>query len=86
LEGRSVPVLSASVAANVPMTTALRHVKQLVSCGMVKRWDDPMDKRRSLLALEDRTLEGMIRYLSSVWRSMGAEAFQSGPVKANAPD
>ncbi len=69
LEGRSVPVLSASFAANVPVTTALRYVRLLVSSGMVKRWDDPTDKRRSLLALEDEALEGMVQYLSNTWRS-----------------
>lgn len=75
LEGRSVPVLSASAAANVPMTTALRHVTKLVEGDMVKRWDDPGDKRRSLLALEDHALESMILYLASVWRSMAADVF-----------
>lgn len=73
LEGRSVPALSVSAAANVPMTTALRYVKRLVEDGVVKRWDDPDDKRRSLLALEDRALEAMIEYLSSVWRSLATE-------------
>lgn len=73
LEGRSVPALSVGAAANVPMTTALRYVKRLVEDGVIKRWDDPDDKRRSLLALEDRALEGMIQYLSSVWRSMAAD-------------
>lgn len=73
LEGRSVPALSVGVAANVPMTTALRYVKRLVEDGVIKRWDDPDDKRRSLLALEDHALEGMIQYLSSVWRSMAAD-------------
>ncbi len=69
LEGRSVPAFSVSVAANVPMTTALRYVKRLVEDGTIKRWDDPDDKRRSLLALEDHALEKMIAYLSSIWRS-----------------
>lgn len=77
LEGRSVPVLSASAAANVPMTTALRYVKQLVADGMVKRWNDPGDKRRSLLALEDHALENMVQYLSSTWRGMAADAFSA---------
>jgi CheY-like chemotaxis protein len=73
LEGRSVPALSVSAAANVPMTTALRYVKRLVEDGVVKRWDDPDDKRRSLLALEDRALESMVQYLATVWRSTSAE-------------
>lgn len=78
LEGRSVPAFSVSVAANVPMTTALRYVKRLVEDGTIKRWDDPDDKRRSLLALEDHALEKMISYLSSVWRSM-VEDFVPAP-------
>jgi CheY-like chemotaxis protein len=73
LEGRSVPALSVSVAANVPMTTALRYVKRLVEDGVVKRWDDPGDKRRSLLALENHALESMIQYLTTVWRITYAE-------------
>lgn len=74
LEGRSVPVLSASFAANVPVTTALRYVRLLVSSGLVKRWDDPTDKRRSLLALEDGALEGMVQYLTYTWRCIRGEA------------
>lgn len=73
LEGRSVPAFSASVAANVPVTTALRYVKLLVADGTIKRWEDPNDKRRSLLALEDHALENMIRYLTSLWQSMAEE-------------
>jgi CheY-like chemotaxis protein len=70
LEGRSVPAFSVGVAANVPMSTALRYVKRLAEDGTIKRWDDPDDKRRSLVALEDHALEKMISYLSSVWRSV----------------
>lgn len=75
LEGRSVPVLSATAAANVPITTALRYVGKLVDSGMVKRWDDPTDKRRSLLALEDQALEKMLKFLGSAWASMAGDAF-----------
>lgn len=82
LEGRSVPVSSACVAANVPVSTALRYIRLLVSAGVVKRWDDPSDKRRALLALEDEALEGMIRYISDIWQSMAPEAFLSVPSKA----
>lgn len=73
LEGRSVPAFSVSAAANVPMTTALRYVRRLVADGLIKRWDDPDDKRRSLLALEDDALESMIQYLSSVWQNIAAD-------------
>lgn len=77
LEGRSVPALSVGAAANVPMTTALRYLKRLVEDGVIKRWDDPDDKRRSLLALDDRALEGMIQYLSSIWRSMATDIMEA---------
>lgn len=83
LEGRSVPVLSVSAAANVPLTTALRYVKLLVEGGIVKRWDDPNDRRRSLLALEDEALAGMIKYLSNVWQSMQADVFDWDIVREN---
>ncbi len=73
LEGRSVPAFSVSVAANVPITTALRYVKRLVEDRVVKRWEDPDDKRRTLLALEDDALEKMLRYMSNVWKSMADE-------------
>ncbi len=73
LEGRSVPAFSSSAAANVPLTTALRYVKRLVEEGTIRRWEDPNDKRRSLLALEDHALENMIRYLTSTWQSMSEE-------------
>lgn len=72
LQGRIVPVSSACAAAQVPLSTALRHVKLLVAAGMVKRWDDPDDKRRQLLTLEGSTLEAMVSYLSSVWTNQVA--------------
>lgn len=77
LEGRSVPLLSASAAANVPMTTALRYLKRLAEDGVVKRWDDPDDKRRSLVALEDSALESMILYLTSFWHSMASDGLKT---------
>lgn len=86
LQGRVVPVSSACAAAQVPLSTALRHVKLLVAAGMIKRWDDPEDKRRQLLALEDATLEAMSKYLASVWTNQEAsKSKQGGPVRANAP-
>lgn len=66
LEGKSVPVSSVCAATQVPPSTALRHVRHLVETGLVKRWQDPSDKRRTLLELEEPTLEAMLRYLESV--------------------
>lgn len=71
LEGEAVPVSSACAAAQVPYTTALRYVKQLVDTGLVFRWKDPTDQRRVLLELEDRTFDAMTRYLVAIARRGG---------------
>lgn len=63
-----VPTSSACAAAQVPFSTALRHVRHLVANGLIQRWPDRNDKRRTLLALDAKILEAMVRYLSSVWR------------------
>ena len=68
LERTPVPTSSACAAAQVPLSTALRHVRHLVNSGLVKRWQDRNDKRRTLLALEDSVLEAMTGYLMTVWR------------------
>ncbi len=71
LKGRPVPPSSVCAAAQVPFTTALRYVRQLVAAGLVRRWQDPLDKRRTLLQLEDETLEAMRGYLAALWRKQG---------------
>ena len=63
-----VPTSSACAAAQVPLSTALRHVRHLVDSGLVKRWQDRNDKRRTLLALEGNVMESMKKYLVAVWR------------------
>ncbi|MFN3619638.1 response regulator [Sphingorhabdus sp.] len=68
LRGEAVPASSASVTTLVPLSTALRHVNNLVSAGLVRRWIDPTDKRRTLLQLEPHALEAMQRYLASAWK------------------
>lgn len=68
LEKKPVPTSSVCAAAQVPFSTALRHIRHLVASGLIQRWPDRNDKRRTLLALDANILEAMIRYLSSVWR------------------
>ena len=70
LRGEHVPTSSACVSAEIPFSTALRHVNQLVAAGLVKRDTDPADKRRTLLSLEPETLELMTQYLASSWKSL----------------
>jgi CheY-like chemotaxis protein/DNA-binding MarR family transcriptional regulator len=66
LEGISVPVSSACAATHLPLSTALRYVRSLVDAGLVKRWKDPTDRRRDLLEIEEKTMEAMRGYLSTV--------------------
>lgn len=66
LAGVPVPVSSACAATHLPLSTALRYVRSLVEAGLVRRWQDPSDRRRDLLELETKTMEAMRRYLSVV--------------------
>lgn len=77
LKGELVATSSACVSADVPFTTALRHLNQLVSAGLVRREIDPTDKRRTLLSLEPDTLELMTKYLASSWKSLAPKRFRS---------
>lgn len=70
LKGEPVPTSSACASTQVPLSTALRHVNQLVEAGLVKREADPGDKRRTLLELEPHALELMTRYLASSWEAL----------------
>lgn len=68
LRGESVPASSASASTHVPLSTALRHVSNLVNAGLVRRWTDPTDKRRTLLELEPHAVAAMQRYLETAWK------------------
>ncbi|WP_353230999.1 response regulator [Novosphingobium sp.] len=70
LEDRSVAVSGACAATGLPFSTALRHVRQLVDLGLVRRWQDPQDRRRDLLVLEDATFDAMKRYLGETRNRM----------------
>jgi len=68
LRGEAVPASSASASTHVPLSTALRHVNNLVEAGLVQRWTDPNDKRRTLLKLEPHAVIAMQRYLETAWK------------------
>jgi FixJ family two-component response regulator/DNA-binding MarR family transcriptional regulator len=74
LRGEPVPASSASAATLVPLSTALRHVNNLVEAGLVRRWVDPSDKRRTLLELEPEAKAAMQSYLETAWK------FQPQPI------
>jgi hypothetical protein len=72
LEGQQVSVSSVCIAASVPMSTALRWVKQMTDSSLLRRWTDPNDRRRDLIALTDVTADRMREYLALVHKSFAA--------------
>lgn len=66
LENTPIPMSSACAAAQVPFSTAFRHVGNLVASGLVRRWKDASDKRRVMVELEDDAHAAMLQYLTSI--------------------
>jgi DNA-binding response OmpR family regulator len=66
LDGQQVSVSSVCIAASVPMSTALRWVRQMTDAGLLRRWTDPKDRRRDLIALTEATATNMRDYLTAV--------------------
>lgn len=62
LEGRSVSVSSACIAAGVPTTTALRWIKSLLDEGLLTRRADQKDARRHYIEVNDETLGRMLAW------------------------
>ena len=60
---QQVSITSACLAADVPMTTALRYVTTLEAAGLVLRQEDPIDRRRSYVKLSSRAVAAMEKYL-----------------------
>jgi DNA-binding MarR family transcriptional regulator len=63
LEGTSVSVSSLCVAANVPSTTALRWIRNLVEQGVFVPEFDPSDARRVFVRLSKETTRKIRRTL-----------------------
>jgi len=51
VEGKKISITSACAASNVPLTTALRWIGVLEDRGLVIRYDDPTDNRRSFVRI-----------------------------------
>lgn len=66
IEGRSVSISSACVAAAVPATTALRHVCHLVDKGLLVRSPHPEDRRCTYIGLTGEAKAQMIEYFSQI--------------------
>lgn len=70
---RQVSVSSLCIAANVPATTALRHIALMQQKGVVERRQDPHDNRRAFIILTPEWHAKLDQLLTS-WRSAGALA------------
>lgn len=64
--GRQVSITDACIAADVPSTTAIRHIAQLVEAQLVQRIPDPADHRRCFLRLTHHGLNTMTKMLGSM--------------------
>lgn len=58
-DGRPVSVTSLAIAAAVPPSTALRHLKAMAEAGMVVRRPDPHDGRRIFIELSEDAFSRM---------------------------
>jgi hypothetical protein len=59
LDGFRTSVSSLCIGAAVPATTALRWIKSLETGGLLQRMRDPLDARRTFMALTPRAREAM---------------------------
>lgn len=73
LAGKRISVSSLCIAANVPATTALRRIGDLVGSGLAVRIKDENDGRRVFVELTDDGFARMGRYLESVLKAMSAD-------------
>lgn len=65
-EHSRVSVTSLCIASGVPPTTALRWIGQMTDAGLLKRVEDPSDRRRAFITLTDSAADAMARYFVQV--------------------
>jgi DNA-binding MarR family transcriptional regulator len=65
VEGRSVSVSSACIAASVPTSTALRWLTKLENQGLVERSDDSQDRRRVYVRITPFARDAIAKWLVS---------------------
>ncbi len=65
-EHARVSVTSLCIASGVPPTTALRWIGQMTDAGLLRRVEDPSDRRRAFITLSDSAADAMARYFAQV--------------------
>lgn len=71
VEHTRVSVTSLCIASNVPPTTALRWIGQMIDGGLLERHEDETDRRRAFITLTDKSVEAMAGYFAELGRSAG---------------
>lgn len=66
LEQQRTSITSVCAASGVPTTTALRWVAKLEQDGLIIRTDDPLDARRSWIALTSDGVERMRSFFENL--------------------
>ncbi|WP_448664975.1 hypothetical protein ACG3SL_09955 [Sphingomonas sp. CJ20] len=66
IDGRPLQISYVGIEAGVASSTSLRWMKYLVARGLVRRWRDPLDKRRELVELSDEGLTAFLGYVDDV--------------------
>jgi DNA-binding MarR family transcriptional regulator len=75
IERRRTLVKGAVLASGVPMTTALRYIKQLERHGLLIRQPDPRDGRYVLLSISPAGEEALLKWLQDQrWSDLPIEA------------
>ena len=68
IENRQTYLFSLCAASGLPVTNTKRRIEQLIAAGLVRREDDPTDRRRVLISLTDSGLERLFAYLERIER------------------
>jgi predicted transcriptional regulator len=69
-ESRKVTVKRACVAADAPMTTAIRYIAFLESIGLIHRSKNPNDARSTFLELTDLGIGKLTRYFNETTKAV----------------
>lgn len=62
--GKQVSVTSVCLAADIPPTTGLRRIEDLVKAGFVRRTPDPIDGRRTFVELTEQAVSQLNDYFA----------------------
>jgi DNA-binding MarR family transcriptional regulator len=65
-EGSQVSITSLCIASRVPPTTALRWITVMTDQGLLRRTEDPLDRRRAFISLTDDAIRAIAAYFAAL--------------------